>query len=258
MITRVWHGKTKKEVSDKYRKYIVETGIKDYLNSKDILNVQLWQQDENDITHFYTVTNWKDLEAIKKFSGDNYENAKYYPEDKNYLLELEKKVNHFNASSYSNVQLSIYIRQIQELYNGDNWMDENFSKKLNNLKSEIAFKQPYPGKHSVAEVLWHCIYWRKVLIKRMEGDREFGRITEEEQNFLSLELLKKKGWKKLLAEFADIHKSLINFLKVKNDNFLEEEYQSGYTNKYVIEGIISHDYYHLGQIGYIISLLTSF
>lgn len=256
MITRIWHGRTKKEDAEIYRQLVIETGIKDYLKTEGNLGAQILQRDEGNEAHFYTVTQWKDYESIKSFAGENYNKPKYYPKDDKYLLEKEQGVKHYQTYTFSNFQIKNYIRQIEELYEGENWTDENFLKKFKNMKSDIAFVQPVPGKHSVSEVLWHCIYWRKVLIKRMEGDLEFGKATEAEQNFLSLDLLKKKGWKKLLAEFEDSNKSLLNFLKTKDDGFLEKEYQSGYTNKSVIEGIIAHDYYHLGQIGFIISLLN--
>jgi len=30
MIVRIWHGKTKTEVADEYRDYVMKTGIKGY------------------------------------------------------------------------------------------------------------------------------------------------------------------------------------------------------------------------------------
>ncbi|MGD8779463.1 MAG: DinB family protein [Ignavibacteria bacterium] len=256
MITRMWHGKTKKEDADIYRQYIIDTGVQDYLKTDGNLDVQIWQKDDGEETHIRTVTRWKDIEVVKAFAGDDYEKARYYPEDGKYLCELEPEVKHYKTFVFSNNQMKNYIRQLEELYDGDNWTDETFMKKLGSLKKEKAFEQPVPGKHSVAEVLWHCIYWRKVLLKRMEGDFEFKKMTEKEQNFLPLEKLKEKGWDALLSEFNEINELLINCLKSKNDDFLEQEYTSGFNYRYLIEGIISHDFYHLGQIGFIISILN--
>jgi hypothetical protein len=38
---------------------------------------------------------WGSLEAIKRFAGDDDEKAGYYPDDKNFLLELEPTVSHY-------------------------------------------------------------------------------------------------------------------------------------------------------------------
>jgi hypothetical protein len=40
------------------------------------------------------VTRWDSIESIKKFAGDQYEKARYYPDDTRYLLELEPTVLH--------------------------------------------------------------------------------------------------------------------------------------------------------------------
>ncbi len=51
----------------------------------------------DDICHFYTITEWKDIESIINFAGNDYEKARYYPEDKEYLIELEEPVNHYET-----------------------------------------------------------------------------------------------------------------------------------------------------------------
>ena len=94
MITRIWHGRTSTDDADEYREYVIETGIKDYKSVKGNLGVQIWQRREGDITHIWTVTWWDNYESIKQFAGEDFEKAKYYPEDKQYLLEFEDNVVH--------------------------------------------------------------------------------------------------------------------------------------------------------------------
>lgn len=255
MITRIWHGKTKKEDAEIYRQYVIDTGVSEYLETEGNLDTRIWQKDEDGITHIWTVTCWKNFDSIKKFAGDDFQKAKYYPEDKKYLLDFEPQVEHYRTDHFTNNNIKIFIKQIEELYDGENWSDVGFMKKINSIEEEKVFSQPVTGKHSVAEILWHCIYWRKAVLKRMQGDPEFEKKTEKEQNFLSLELLKQKGLKNILADFKEANDLLIDFLKSKRDDFLEIEYKPGYSHRYMVEGIISHDYYHLGQIGYVISLL---
>jgi len=94
MITRIWHGRTKIKDADVYLKYLQETGMKDYRNSTGNLGAEIWRRKENEICHFWTISRWDSIESIKKFAGENYESARYYPEDKNFLLELELSVQH--------------------------------------------------------------------------------------------------------------------------------------------------------------------
>jgi heme-degrading monooxygenase HmoA len=55
---------------------------------------QVWQKPEGDITHIWTISWWEDFESIRAFAGGDMEKAKYYEEDKGYLLELEPSVAH--------------------------------------------------------------------------------------------------------------------------------------------------------------------
>ena len=97
MITRIWHGKTEAKHADSYLKILRETGLKEYLAIEGIISAKILRKIDSDTCHFYTVTEWKDVESIKRFAGDDYEKAKYYPEDKNYLLEFEETVGHYET-----------------------------------------------------------------------------------------------------------------------------------------------------------------
>jgi uncharacterized damage-inducible protein DinB len=257
MITRIWHGRTKKEDADIYRNYVIETGVWEYQRAEGNISVRILQQDEGEATHIWTVTEWQNLECIKSFAGKDIEKAKYYPEDKKYLLELESDVIHCRTYLFSNSRIKNYIRQFTQLFEGGSWNDESYLEKLKDVDEQKAFAQPTPGRHSVAEILWHCIYWKTILIKQIQGDFEFRKRTEKEQNFLSMETLKQKGWKNLVAEFKLSQETLIALLKGKNDDFLHEKFTAGKKFEYIIEGLIHHDIYHLGQIGFVISILNN-
>ena len=43
------------------------------------------------------MTFWESLEAIRDFAGDDIEAAKYYPEDRDFLLEFEPTVVHYEV-----------------------------------------------------------------------------------------------------------------------------------------------------------------
>lgn len=97
MITRIWHGRTKKEDADIYLNYIRETGLKDYHSIEGNLSAKILRRIENDICHFYTITEWDSIDSIKKFAGANFEKARYYEKDKEYLLEFEEFVAHYET-----------------------------------------------------------------------------------------------------------------------------------------------------------------
>ena len=50
--------------------------------------------------HFNLIIYWENLEVIRNFAGDDFEKAKYYPEDEDFLLEFEEKVEHHEVFAW--------------------------------------------------------------------------------------------------------------------------------------------------------------
>ncbi len=97
MIARIWHGTTKAEHYETYTDFMISKAIPDYKHTTGFIKLTFLRRLEGDIGHFTLITFWKNLEVIKNFAGEDYEIAKYYPKDKNYLLEFEEKVTHYEV-----------------------------------------------------------------------------------------------------------------------------------------------------------------
>lgn len=149
-----------------------------------------------------------------------------------------------------------YIRQLEQLYRGGSWQGESFLDKLSNVDETTAFTPPAAGVHSIAEIAWHAIYWRTVLIKRLQGDNNYREATMEQLSFLPPATLRQKGWAQLQAELEESQNTLIELLTALDDDALQLEYSPGYSYAYHVEGIIHHDVYHLGQIGLVKKILS--
>ncbi len=154
-----------------------------------------------------------------------------------------------------------YIKQLKEVQEKKIWIGENFHKKLSLINEENAFIRPLPNLHSVAEIISHLITWRKeTILKLKTGD---GKLTDDsEENWLSNEQLKKIGWNQLKLNYENTLIEIINILENKEDHFLGEQYydtdfKGNYKYQFVIEGMLHHDLYHLGQLGIITKLLLS-
>lgn len=97
MIVRMWHGRVPTAKADAYADFTKGRAIPDYRSVDGNLSVHILRRREGDITHFITLTFWKNLDSIKGFAGENVELAKYYPEDQDFLLEFEPTVVHYEV-----------------------------------------------------------------------------------------------------------------------------------------------------------------
>ena len=61
------------------------------------LSIRIWTKQEEGCCHFWTVTEWIDIDAVRAFAGKDLEKAVYYPEDEGVLLEFEEHVTHYHS-----------------------------------------------------------------------------------------------------------------------------------------------------------------
>ena len=101
MIARIWHGRTKASDADAYFDFLKARAVPDYGSVAGNRGVHLLRRFEGDLAHFITLTFWESKDAIAGFAGVEIEKAKYYPEDKSFLLEFETNVQHYEVFSVS-------------------------------------------------------------------------------------------------------------------------------------------------------------
>ena len=95
MVARIWHGRTSRQKSDEYWRFLQQRAIPDYRSTPGNKGAWILRRDEGDVSHFPCLTHWESMDVIRNFAGDDIQQAKYYPEDRDFLLEFEPYVNHY-------------------------------------------------------------------------------------------------------------------------------------------------------------------
>lgn len=101
MIARTWHGVVPATLADDYLAYLERTGLPDYRATPGNRGVSVLRRVEGDRAHFLLISLWDSMASIRAFAGDEVERARYYPEDRRFLLELEPHVTHYEVLEYS-------------------------------------------------------------------------------------------------------------------------------------------------------------
>ena len=95
MIARLWHGITPTAKASEYLAFLQARAVPDYRSVAGNRAVHLLHRQVGEVTHFLIVTHWESLESIAAFAGTDIERAKYYDEDKQFLLGFEATVQHY-------------------------------------------------------------------------------------------------------------------------------------------------------------------
>ena len=97
MIARIWHGVTLAVKADDYLRFLLARAVPEYSATPGNRGAYVLRRFSGDRAHFVTLTFWDSREAIAAFAGGEIDRAKYYDEDRDFLLEMEPTVEHFEA-----------------------------------------------------------------------------------------------------------------------------------------------------------------
>lgn len=106
MIARIWRGEVPSSKADEYLGLMREIALPEYRSTRGNCGAWCFYRREQSVTHVLMVTHWEDIEAIKRFAGEDFEMAKYYSFDPRYLLSMALKVEHFDALPLATVSES--------------------------------------------------------------------------------------------------------------------------------------------------------
>ena len=148
------------------------------------------------------------------------------------------------------------IRQLHEIQEGSLWFDQCFKDKIGGLSEAVAITRPIPQLFSVAEHVSHMLAWRKECMLRFNGLQTD--LMNSAEDWKDNTILQKIGWTALLQRFYDSTQALIDHMRAHDDSYLEIKFlDTEYNHHYLIEGIIQHDLYHMGQIGVTLKLIKN-
>jgi heme-degrading monooxygenase HmoA len=97
MIARIWHGVVPSVKADAYHEYLREMGIREYRATPGNRGCYVLRRLEGERAHFLLISLWESLDAIREFVGDDVDRAHYYPEDGDFLIELQPRVKHYEV-----------------------------------------------------------------------------------------------------------------------------------------------------------------
>jgi uncharacterized damage-inducible protein DinB len=152
-------------------------------------------------------------------------------------------------------KLQAIIRRIENVNSGQPWFGRAVYSILDETDPKKVFSKPGGTEHSMIELLYHMITWAHFTLKRIEQDADMDMAVFEKMDWQEIDR-EVHSWKKGLAAFKSTQKKIIAGLKKKDDAFLKEivDYRK-YNFRFLINGMIEHNIYHLGQIAYLNKIL---
>jgi heme-degrading monooxygenase HmoA len=98
MIARVWFGRTKAEDYESYLGYLEESGVAELERTRGNQGVMVLRRLDGNEAEFGVISLWDSIDDVRAFAGDDIDTARYFPDDKKYLLEFTPKLKHYEVA----------------------------------------------------------------------------------------------------------------------------------------------------------------
>ena len=149
-------------------------------------------------------------------------------------------------------EITSIVAGIREVLHGEPWFGRSVFSILDEIHPALVFKKPNgDDAHSLIELLYHMNTWAEFTLRRIRKAQEPEVDTTEARDWRQIDPLE-HTWAKGLEELRSLHDQIISSLSEKEDEFLDEkvEYRE-YNFRFLLNGLIQHNVYHLGQIAYV-------
>jgi len=97
-VARIWKGRTLESKADEYEAYLNQSGISKIRATPGNLGAYVLRRTSDGKTEFVVISLWESLDAVRRFAGPDYQKAVILPKDRQYLLEVEPNVVHYEIA----------------------------------------------------------------------------------------------------------------------------------------------------------------
>jgi heme-degrading monooxygenase HmoA len=97
MIARSWRGVTAARDADAYVDYLQQTGLTEFRQTEGNRGALALRRVDSERAEFVVLSLWESEAAVRRFAGENIEQAVFYPEDERFLIERDNHVTHYEV-----------------------------------------------------------------------------------------------------------------------------------------------------------------
>ena len=155
-----------------------------------------------------------------------------------------------------NKQTQALIKSFEDTLSGQPWFGRAVYEILGEADESKLYTKPNGTEHSMIDLLWHMNTWAEFVLGSLEKRSAEDMKAIEANDWREIDL-NTHTWKKGLEQLKATHNRILEILKQKtDDDFLAEIVPLRKFNfRYMLNGLIQHNIYHLGQVAYVKKML---
>lgn len=144
------------------------------------------------------------------------------------------------------------IELFRGTYHGPVWYGKSVRKTLDDVPVGKALLR-LNGSYNIAELVYHMIAWRRYLEHLLRAGESI--VIEEKENFPTIEYMTNEDWQELVDRLDHSQKTLEELMQSSTMQLSDPVPSKPYKLADVLQGIVQHDVYHIGQINFLAKFL---
>jgi uncharacterized damage-inducible protein DinB len=151
-----------------------------------------------------------------------------------------------------NKETQYIIKTFESTLSGQPWFGRAVYEILDEVDETKAGTKPNGTEHSMLELIWHMNTWAEFILGSLENRTADEMKAIEANDWRTLDP-KTHTWKKGIEKLKATHNKIVGLLQQKtDDSFLSDIVPTRKFNyRFMLNGLIQHNIYHLGQIAYL-------
>ena len=155
-----------------------------------------------------------------------------------------------------NKETQYIIKSFESTLSGQPWFGRAVYEILKEVDESKAGTKPNGTEHSMLDLVWHMNTWAEFVLGSLENRSSEDMKVIEANDWRNIDT-KVHTWEKGVDQLKTTHDKIIQILNQKeDDSFLSDIVPTRKFNfRFMLNGLIQHNIYHLGQVAYIKKML---
>ncbi len=150
------------------------------------------------------------------------------------------------------MKITWYTKEYNRLFTGDPWYGDNIIDSLLRIPAE-SWHQPV-GHQTIARLMGHMLAWRRFIVEKLRNNDDFTITYRSPEEWPAVGHLSAANLlKQLRANQSELLTELTRIEEAELEETIPVTHK--YTKNDILNGVLQHDIYHLGQINILARLL---
>ena len=155
-----------------------------------------------------------------------------------------------------NAEMSSIVAMLEAVHSTGTWYGKPVMEVLTATDETVVYERPTANSHSLIDLLYHMLNWQDFTLRRLQKIREADPTLVDQMDWRDIDP-KIHTWKEGVAAFEEQFRQIKALLETVPESLLEEpvDYRD-YNFRHLLNGLIQHNIYHIGQVAYVQKLLS--